>query len=89
MTTEKQQLSPQLAEQLTSELVDILTLEKIEEDLFRGKSHNFVGARVFGGQVLGQALRAARIRPRWVSIWLAMSQSAQSCGERSIARPSQ
>lgn len=55
MTTERQQLS----QQLTAELVDILTLEKIEEDLFRGKSHNFVGARVFGGQVLGQALRAA------------------------------
>ena len=47
--------------QLTKELVDILTLEKIEEDLFRGQSRNFVGNRVFGGQVLGQALRAASL----------------------------
>jgi len=47
--------------QLTKELVEILTLEKIEEDLYRGQSRNFVGNRVFGGQVLGQALRAASL----------------------------
>jgi acyl-CoA thioesterase II len=45
--------------QLTQELVDLLTLERIEENIFRGKSQNLVGKRVFGGQVLGQALRAA------------------------------
>ena len=45
--------------QLTTELVELLTLEKIEENLFRGISRNLVGKRVFGGQVLGQALRAA------------------------------
>ena len=44
---------------LTQELVDLLTLEKLEEHIFRGKSLNLVGKRVFGGQVLGQALRAA------------------------------
>lgn len=44
---------------LTQELIDILTLEKLEEGLYRGKSQNLVGKRVFGGQVLGQALRAA------------------------------
>ena len=44
---------------LTHELVDLLTLEKLEEHIFRGKSLNLVGKRVFGGQVLGQALRAA------------------------------
>ena len=44
---------------LTQELVDLLTLEKIEEHIFRGQSRNLVGKRVFGGQVLGQALRAA------------------------------
>lgn len=44
---------------LIQELLHVLSLEKIEEDLFRGQSHNFVGKRVFGGQVLGQALRAA------------------------------
>lgn len=47
--------------QLTKELLDVLTLEKIEEDLYRGQSRNFVGNRVFGGQVLGQALRAASL----------------------------
>ncbi len=45
--------------QLTTELVELLTLEKLEENLFRGISRNLVGKRVFGGQVLGQALRAA------------------------------
>lgn len=45
--------------QLTTELVELLTLEKLEENLFRGISRNIVGKRVFGGQVLGQALRAA------------------------------
>jgi len=44
---------------LTQELVELLTLEKIEEHIFRGQSRNLVGKRVFGGQVLGQALRAA------------------------------
>ncbi len=47
--------------ELARELIEVLTLEKIEEDLFRGQSHNFVGNRVFGGQVLGQALRAASL----------------------------
>ncbi|WP_284089663.1 acyl-CoA thioesterase [Acinetobacter pittii] len=44
---------------LTQELVDLLTLEKLEENIYRGVSRNLVGKRVFGGQVLGQALRAA------------------------------
>ncbi|MDY6449321.1 acyl-CoA thioesterase [Acinetobacter faecalis] len=44
---------------LTQELVDLLSLEKLEENIFRGQSRNLVGKRVFGGQVLGQALRAA------------------------------
>lgn len=44
---------------LTQELVELLSLEKLEENLFRGQSKNLVGKRVFGGQVLGQALRAA------------------------------
>ena len=44
---------------LTKELVELLSLEKIEEHIFRGQSRNLVGKRVFGGQVLGQALRAA------------------------------
>jgi len=42
-----------------SDLLRLLELEKIEENLFRGES-SFVGSkRVFGGQVLAQALNAA------------------------------
>src|SRR5574343_254193 len=44
---------------LTQELIDLLSLEKLEENIYRGQSRNLVGKRVFGGQVLGQALRAA------------------------------
>lgn len=44
---------------LNQELIELLTLEKLEENIFRGQSRNLVGKRVFGGQVLGQALRAA------------------------------
>lgn len=44
---------------LTQELVELLSLERLEENIFRGQSRNLVGKRVFGGQVLGQALRAA------------------------------
>jgi acyl-CoA thioesterase-2 len=44
---------------LTQELVELLTLEKLEENIYRGMSRNLVGKRVFGGQVLGQAFRAA------------------------------
>ena len=42
----------------SSHMID-LSEEKIEENIFRGQSRNLVGKRVFGGQVLGQALRAA------------------------------
>ena len=41
------------------ELVTLLALERIEENLFRGQSQNLGWGRVFGGQVLGQALSAA------------------------------
>lgn len=41
------------------ELVELLALEKIEENLFRGQSQELGWGRVFGGQVLGQALSAA------------------------------
>lgn len=44
---------------LTQELIELLSLEKLEENLYRGQSKDLVGKRVFGGQVLGQALRAA------------------------------
>ena len=41
------------------ELVTLLTLEKIEENLFRGQSQDLGWGLVYGGQVLGQALSAA------------------------------
>jgi len=41
------------------ELVQLLALERIEENLFRGQSQDLGRGRVFGGQVLGQALSAA------------------------------
>ena len=40
-------------------LLDILDLERLEVDLFRGHSPNTEVQRVFGGQVIGQALVAA------------------------------
>lgn len=42
-----------------TELVDLLALERIEENLFRGQSQDLGWGQVFGGQVLGQALSAA------------------------------
>jgi acyl-CoA thioesterase-2 len=41
------------------ELVELLSLERIEENLFRGQSQDLGWGRVFGGQVVGQALSAA------------------------------
>ena len=41
------------------ELLGILRLERIEENLFRGQSQDLGWGRVFGGQVVGQALSAA------------------------------
>ena len=40
-------------------LIDLLDLEKIEEDIYRGKQADESLQRVFGGQVAGQALVAA------------------------------
>ncbi len=42
-----------------SELLELLRLERIEENLFRGPSQDLGWGQVFGGQVLGQALSAA------------------------------
>jgi len=43
----------------TNALLALLDLERIEDDLFRGQSPDTSMQRVFGGQVLGQALVAA------------------------------
>jgi acyl-CoA thioesterase-2 len=40
-------------------LLNQLELERLEDDLFRGASRDIGAPQVFGGQVLGQALRAA------------------------------
>lgn len=42
-----------------NELLQLLKLEKIEENIFRGESQDLGFGNVFGGQVLGQALSAA------------------------------
>jgi acyl-CoA thioesterase-2 len=42
-----------------AELLQLLELEPLEVDLFRGESRDIGAPQVFGGQVLGQALRAA------------------------------
>lgn len=43
-----------------SELVELLSLERLEDNLFRGQSRDIGTRYVFGGQVLGQALSAAQ-----------------------------
>lgn len=45
---------------IVDELIDLLTLERLEENLFRGQSRDIGTKYVFGGQVLGQALSAAQ-----------------------------
>jgi acyl-CoA thioesterase-2 len=44
---------------ILADLVTLLELERIEDRIFRGESRDLGGSRVFGGQVLGQALTAA------------------------------
>lgn len=44
-----------------SKIVDFLTLERIEENIFRGESRDLGTPQVFGGQVLGQAMEAANL----------------------------
>lgn len=43
-----------------AELIELLSLERIEDNLFRGQSRDIGTRYVFGGQVLGQALSAAQ-----------------------------
>ncbi|HTI96056.1 MAG TPA: acyl-CoA thioesterase II [Rudaea sp.] len=45
---------------IVGELIDLLQLERLEENLFRGQSRDIGTKYVFGGQVLGQALSAAQ-----------------------------
>ncbi|MFE1848228.1 acyl-CoA thioesterase [Streptomyces sp. NPDC059489] len=45
--------------QALQSLLDLLDLERIEQDIFRGRSRSAVVPRVFGGQVAAQAMVAA------------------------------
>jgi acyl-CoA thioesterase-2 len=42
-----------------ADLLKVMTLERLERDLFRGESRDIGSPQVYGGQVLGQALVAA------------------------------
>ncbi len=46
--------------QALQKLLDLLSLEKIEEGIFRGQSEDLGLRQVFGGQVVGQAICAAK-----------------------------
>jgi len=43
-----------------ADLIELLSLERIEDNIFRGDSRDIGSPQVFGGQVLGQALSAAQ-----------------------------
>ncbi|MDN5923614.1 MAG: acyl-CoA thioesterase II, partial [Xanthomonadales bacterium] len=45
---------------VVEELIQLLALERLEDNLFRGASRDIGTTNVFGGQVLGQALSAAQ-----------------------------
>ena len=45
--------------QLIDELLATIALIEVTPDVFEGKSHDYVGSRIFGGQVLAQAIMAA------------------------------
>jgi acyl-CoA thioesterase II len=46
-------------ERVLADLVELLALERLDRDLFRGRSQDLGWGALFGGQVLGQALSAA------------------------------
>ncbi|MDO4250551.1 MAG: acyl-CoA thioesterase II [Moraxella sp.] len=50
---------PKSNAQLAAELLETITLTQLANDEFLGQSRDYVGARIFGGQVLAQALMAA------------------------------
>jgi len=52
-------MEPETTDGMVEELLGLFRLERLEDNLFRGPSREISGDRVFGGQVLGQALTAA------------------------------
>lgn len=60
MSNEMNQPAPELTPQaLVAELCDLLEVEEIDRDLYRGKRKKGGVGRIFGGQVIAQALMAA------------------------------
>ena len=53
-------MNSHVSERVVPELVELLSLERLEDNLFRGQSRDIGTKYVFGGQVLGQALSAAQ-----------------------------
>lgn len=53
-------MPPSPLQPVVSELIELLSLERLEDNLFRGQSRDIGTKYVFGGQVLGQALSAAQ-----------------------------
>lgn len=49
-----------MSQSKVAELIELLKLERLEDNLFRGQSRDIGTRYVFGGQVLGQALSAAQ-----------------------------
>jgi acyl-CoA thioesterase-2 len=49
-----------MTQAVVHELIELLRLERLEDNLFRGQSRDIGTRYVFGGQVLGQALSAAQ-----------------------------
>ncbi len=47
-------------DKIVENLIEHLVLERLEENLFRGPSQDIGTSRVYGGQVLGQAIKAAQ-----------------------------
>ena len=45
----------------TAELIDLIQLEQLDDNLFRGQNYVTPWGRVFGGQVLAQSIHAARV----------------------------
>jgi len=60
MTSSNNSDEPQDPQSAVAELLDILDLEPLEHNLFRGRSPKTGWQRVFGGQVIGQALVASQ-----------------------------
>lgn len=50
----------EMSNPVVDELINLLQLERLEDNLFRGQSRDIGTRYVFGGQVLGQALSAAQ-----------------------------